>query len=369
MRALLLALLANGRSRIHNVLFSPDTYKLIDAAKSLGADVSVQGDTVVIDGVGRELKAVEFLDIGNSGILRRFLTGILSTQHHRYKVVGDASVMARPMKSLNDALMNCGVRFYEDGSFQGPFQPGYARVDGQDSQLVSSLLFTAACTPGITEIEVNFPGEKPWIDMTLHWLRFLGVPFEHDSYRYYKVTGKEWDGFDYTVPGDFSTAAFPYVGGIITQGLVEFEGLQHDPSQGDRLFLEMNLLEGGEFSLNSCIDAVPIAAVQACFAKDFVVLTDIGVARTKECDRLHVITSELNKMGAQVYAMDDALLIKPSTLRGAEVDSHGDHRIAMALTVAGCAAEGVTVVSSIECIQKTYPGFIDSFVGLGAVIS
>jgi 3-phosphoshikimate 1-carboxyvinyltransferase len=369
MRALLFAILAQGNSRIENVLMAPDTVKLIEIAHKLGARVEISGNQLFVTGTGGHLQPVSTsLDIGNSGILRRFLTAILSTQPHRYTISGDASVMARPMKDLQHALECRGVQFFEDGSFQGPFQPGTVHINGRDSQPVSALLIAAALTSGESFIEVSCPGETPWVDMTLSWLNRLHVTYERQGYYSFTVQGKALQGFNYKVPGDYSSAAFPYVGGIITQGRIDLEGLTPDESQGDQLFLDMDILEGGEFDLNQCIDAVPIAAVKACFAKDLVVLVDIGVARTKECDRLHAISTELNKMGGQVYALDDALVIKPSPLVGAKVDSHGDHRIAMALAIAGCAAAGRTEIVDTGCISKTYPDFIGSFRALGASI-
>lgn len=370
MRALLLALLSEGRSRISNVLNSPDTDKLYDIAIQLGARVVVEGDLWVIDGVAQRLLPVnQPLDVGNSGILRRFLTAILAKESHRYRLTGDDSVMARPMSALQSALQQLGVTFFPDGSFQGPLQPGITQVDGQDSQPVSALLFAAALNPGETVIQVKHPGELPWIDMTLHWLKLLGVDFEREGYEVYKVRGKSITGFNYTVPGDFSSAAFPHAASQITGGNVELLGLVDDDVQGDKAFLKMNILDGGVFDLNACIDAVPIAAVMACFAKKPVSLVNISVARTKECDRLSVIKQELSKMGARVQEKHDSLIIEPASLKGGIVDSHGDHRIAMALAVAGLAAQGGTTVRDCACIEKTFPRFVKAFQELGAKIS
>lgn len=308
------------------------------------------------------------LDVGNSGILRRFLTGILATQNHRYALTGDDSVMARPMNALQDALKQSGVSFFADGSFQGPFLPSKIAVDGTDSQTVSALLLAAANTSGTTTLTVRNPGELPWVDMTLYWLDKLKVPYERQGYSSYTVQGSPINAFNYTVPPDYSSAAFPWVGGIITGGDVRLTGLQQDDPQGDKDFFKMPLLEGGVFDLNRCIDAVPIAAVKACFAKEPVRLVNIEVARTKECDRLAVMTSELTKLGAQISQTADSLCIHPSKLKGAKVNSFGDHRIAMALTIAGFAAEGETFVNDIQCIDKTFPNFVTLFRELGGRI-
>lgn len=369
MRAILLALLARGRSQIRNILDSPDTEKLLKIGAQLGAVITCSDDGLMIEGLGQKFNPVdEPLEIGNSGILRRFLTAILAIAPHRYHLVGDSSVMARPMGTLQQALQRLDVQFFADGSFQGPSKSGVTYVNGQDSQPVSALLLSAALGDGETRIHVDGPGELPWVDMTLYWLKFLNIDFERKGYTEYVVRGKKINCFDYTVPGDYSTAAFPYVASIITHGQVELLGLDPDDVQGDKAFLEMGILEGGVFDLNACIDAVPIAAVLACFAKKPVTLTNISIARTKECDRLRAMKLELVKMGARVQEHQESLVIEPASLKGATVDSHGDHRIAMALSVAGLAAAGSTIVQNSACVEKTFPGFVKSFQELGAHI-
>ena len=400
MRAILLASMAHGTSHIRRPLASPDTVAMIAACRALGAVIEEGADGLRVEGTGGALSVPQqVIDVGNSGQVLRF-TGALAATLPLYTVLtGDASVCGiRPMQPLLDALDQLGafaVSSKGDGHapviVRGPVSPGHVTMDGQDSQPVSAVLFLAAFLPGVTIIDVREPGETPWIDLTLHWLDRFGVRYENRGYARYAVQGPATvQGFEYTVPGDWSSAAFPLAAALVTNSAVTLENMDiHDP-QGDKAVLDLfrrmgagldmdetahtvtvrphQGLHGIEADLNAVIDALPVLATVACFADGATTLSGAAIARHKESDRIAAISAELSKMGARIEERDDGLIIHPATLHGAEVNSRHDHRIAMSLAVAGMAC-GATRVHDTACVSKSFPGFAAAMHGLGAAIS
>ena len=398
-RAILFASLAAGESVIENFLDSPDTGYLIDACRHFGAKITAQGTTLTVIGTGGKLSRPEVpLYIGNSGIALRFLTGVAASADFDTILMGDDSLQKqRPMTELIKGLKQLGAgaaSFSGDGcapiKVNGPLKKRWAIIDGRDSQPVSALLTAAALSKGHFEIVVKQPGEKPWVNLTLHWLHKLGVRVENDGYERYTVHGgAKLKGFRYRVPGDYSSAAFPLAAALITGSDLYLDNLDRKDPQGDRRVLEVlrkmgasieekdrgvriyggSHLQGQTIDVNDFIDAVTILAVVGCFADGETVLKNGAVAKTKECDRIASIVGELKKMGADIEQTEDGLRVRKSKLKGCEVDSHGDHRMALSLAVAALGAEGETSVKNSGCIDKTYSTFIGDLQQLGVRIS
>ncbi len=399
MRAILLAALARGRSRIVRPLPSPDTAAMIAACKALGAGLEQEGDVLEVTGTAGALSVPrQVIDVGNSGQVLRFAGALAATLPLYTVLTGDDSVCSlRPMQPLLDALEQLGafaVSTKNDGHapviVRGPARPGTVIMEGRDSQPVSAMLFLAAFLPGVTTIEVREPGETPWIDLTLYWLDKIGVRYTRDNYDRYTVHGPvRYAGFDYVVPGDWSSAAFPIAAALVTNSAVILENMDIRDPQGDKIVLDIfrrmgarlsvdeagktvsvhphQGLHGIDVDINAAIDAVPVLAAVACFADSPTRITGAGIARHKESDRLAAITAELSKMGARIEEFADGLLVHPAALHGAEVDSRHDHRIAMSLAVAGLACGG-TRVADTACVAKSFPGFPEAMRGLGASI-
>lgn len=401
LRAILFAALAKGKSLIKNHLHSPDTQAMIQACRLLGAQVDIKPRTLRIQGVsGRPQTPSNVIDAGNSGLVFRFISAIATLTPGYVVITGDDSIRnQRPIAPLLAGIQQLGGwGISTQGNdkapvvIRGPFMGGHAVVNGADSQPISAILIAALFAEKETHLQVEQPGEKPWIDLTLGWFQRLGLEYRARSYRDYWIPGQgAYEGFEYTVPGDWSSAAFPIVGALITRSEIRLEGLDFSDGQGDQKIIDVLRNMGAVFeidatqrtlyvkksaqfrgqvvSVDPIIDAVPILAVMACFAEGETVLMDAGMARQKESDRLSVMTQELRKMGADITAHADRLVIRQSFLNGAILTSHHDHRVAMALSMAGLGATGDSKIEHARCIKKTYPNFISAFRTMGALMS
>lgn len=396
LRSILFAALADGKSFIRSPLESLDSFAMIKACKSLGASIKLLGNDLEIEGVKGNISFTEdVIDAGNSGLILRFISAIAALGNQPVVITGDHSIQhQRPMGVMLQALQQLGVRAestkkngFAPVIIQGPFRGGSAIISGQDSQPISALLMAGAlCAEGLS-LEVTEPGEKPWIDMTLQWLCNLGVQVKQRDYCSYQIRGGAvWSGFDYKVPGDWSSAAFPIAAALITNSSLTINNINSDDPQGDKKIIEilrkMNAnielqetklhissgqsLKGIEIDINDCIDAITILSVIACYASGTTRIKNAAVARNKECNRISCITSELKKMGANIQETEDGVVVTGTPLHGEKVQSYHDHRMAMSLAIAGLGASSPTVIHDADCVSKTYDSFSDDMKAIGA---
>jgi len=400
LRAILFGALADGKSVIHSYLPSPDSQAMVEACRLFGSSVDIYPHKIEMEGLKGKIQQVEdVIHAGNSGIVLRFCAAIGALSSYPIVLTGDYSIRhQRTMKPLLDGLSQLGVSAtsmrndgYAPVIIQGPLHPGRAYVDGADSQPISALLIASSFANGTTDLFVSNPGEKPWVSLTLNWLQRLGVFYENQDFQQYRLKGSaHYEGFEYTVPGDWSSAAFPIAAALVTHSELIVHNIDMKEIQGDkevvRVFQQMGacieieedkkrlyVKKGGSLSgvsvdINNFVDALPILAVVACFAEGETHLYNAAVTRHKECNRIHAVATELQKMGGYVMETDDGLSIRKSFLKGTSVHSHHDHRMAMSLAVAGLGAEGETHVSDVDCVAKTYPSFQKDFNTFGAHI-
>lgn len=401
LRAILFGALANGKSVINNYLKSPDAFCMLEACRLLGAEVNLKDDSIEIKGLNGEVhQAEDVINAGNSGIVLRFISAIAGLGDHPIVLTGDHSIRhQRPIGPLLKGLEQLGVKAVScrgDGFapviIQGPIQSGETLINGQDSQPVSALLIASIFAKGPIRLIVENPGEKPWIALTLKWLDYFNVSYENQDYQTYIIKGNEKiEGFDYHVPGDLSSCSFPIAAALVTGSELTLKNVDMNDSQGDKqlihVFQQMGApidideknkilhvgrckgLKGIEVDINDFIDSILVLSVVACFAEGKTHITNAGVARQKECDRIKCITQELTKMGANIQELADGLIIQGgSELKGAHLYSHKDHRMAMSLAVAAMGSKGEAIIDSTECVSKTYPSFAEDFRRLGAQI-
>lgn len=400
LRAILMSALAVGKSEIEEYLLSPDSKAMIHAVEQFGAKVVHSTNRLYVTGVGGRLQQpTETIDCGNSGQVLRFVGAVAATLAGETYLTGDLSLQTnRPIDPLLSGLNQLGAVAHSLGRpgyapivVRGPWTKSRATIQGIDSQPVSGLLLAAAATQKTLSLEVVHPKELPWIDLTLHWLQKLGVPFSQEGYNRYTIQPQgRIQGFSVRIPGDWSSAAFPLAAAVVTHGSLIVENVDISDSQGDKKILpwlrEMGVsveedaagkqiridrkgtLQGIRVDMDACIDALPILAVLGCFASGTTHLYNGWIARKKESDRIAAIVQELRKMGGDVEEYPDGLIIHSSALKGADLHCHKDHRIGMSLVIAALGATGSSRISGVECFAKSYPNFIQALCSVGAQI-
>jgi 3-phosphoshikimate 1-carboxyvinyltransferase len=391
LRAILFASLATGNSKIFNCLNSPDTNRMIKACQAIGADIYQKQGALVIHGTaGKPKLPAEVIDAGNSGQVLRFIGAILGLIDGCSVITGDYSIQFnRPAQPLLDGLTQLGAFAVSDKNnghapliIKGRIKAGKTTISGEDSQPVSALIIAACFLDGNTELIVKNPGEKPWVALTLSWLERLKIKYENDNFKRYIIYGNNsYLGFEYTVPSDFTSAIYPITAALITNSNVTLEQIDMSDSQGDKKFIVLlremgayfeydnvkkdlyvhgqSSLTGKRINVNDLIDTITVWAVAGCFAKGEIEISGGTISRKKECDRIAAICSELKKMGAHIQEKEDGFIISPSHLTGTMVNSFNDHRMALSLAVAGMNATGNTIIDNADCIDKSFPGFVN----------
>ena len=395
-RAVVAALLAEGTSEIHAPLYSADTRSALNAAALLGAKVCETPAVWKITGCGKNFSPrSEVIDLGNSGTTMRIITAASALGRCKVSFDGDASLRTRIMAGELEALTALGAvctstKGFAPLSVKGPLQGGKTKVDGTTSQYLTALLMALVMAEKDSVLTLDFLNEADYVRITLDWLKRCGIKVGHseDLLHFESPGNQHYQPFSRVIPADFSTAAFPLGAGVIAGKEVRIANLDFDDLQGDKKVFEFvrqmngdisfekdevvvrkSALSGGVFDLNATPDALPVMAVLGCYAKGDTHLVNVPQARLKECDRIACMTRELRKMGADIEELADGMIIHGGkTLKGAATESYGDHRIAMALTVAAIGACGNTQIKDGECCQVTYPAFAEDFKALGVSI-
>lgn len=390
-RAAVIGSLASGESKIMNPLNSDDVLSGVSGCKALGAKFSL-GENWVVQGFdGKPRKPSASINIGNSGTSLRLLTSVSSLLDDWIELDGDESTRTRPMKPLLDALEKLGVQTKSQNGkcpvfVKGPLYGGQTQVEGISSQFVSSLLISCPLVKEDTVIDVNNLKELPYIEMTLDWLERTGIKVKQKGLTHYEIPGgQSYNSFERSIPADFSSATFPLCAAAMCESDVLLTGLDMQDKQGDKEVVNMlksmgakvNLEEnavrisgetlvGKEIDMSNTPDALPAMSIVGCIAQGETRLVNVQQARLKETDRIKAMASELKKMGADIEELPDGLVIRKSELKGAAVHGHNDHRIIMALALAGLNASGKTIVDTAEWISITFPNFVEVMQSLGA---
>ncbi len=394
-RAVAFASVAGGVSVLNNPLVSDDARSALNAAREMGAEIT-EGKNWIVKGIGGPPgKNCKYIDVGNSGTSLRIFTALCALSGYPVRFDGDLSIRQRSMEPLLAALEKLDVKVLDSVAgkcpftIQGPIKGGSTTVNGISSQFLTALLIASPLAAKDTEIGVENLHEKPYVEMTIAWLRNMGIRFEHDGFDWFRIEGnQQYNAFERLIPGDFSSSAFSLCATAITNSEILIKGLDFSDYQGDKeifkFFEKMGLdlqhtdtgvrvkgdsLHGIDIDMNNTPDALPAMAVAGCMAEGITRLLNVPQARFKECDRIAACAKELRKMGAKLEELEDGLVVYKSNLKGARVHGYNDHRMVMALAVAGLAAEGETVVDTAESVGITYPTFIEDMQILGADIS
>ena len=398
LRALAIGAMATGESVIRDPLESEDTLAGVRAVTVLGANVEKRSGTWRIRGTGGcPVFSEKIVDVGNSGTTLRILLGLAAlAPKGELLITGDDQIRRRPAAPLAAALNDLGANVVSvQGTGSAPFRVrgtltgGHARIACTTSQYLTSLLICCPLAAGDTELDVVVLNERPYAEMTLKWLADQRAEIEYDDdLRTVRIPGgQRYRAVDARIPADFSSATFFLGAGALDGNEVTCTGLDMTDTQPDKAVAEYlramgadvtvsgnavsvrgTGLRGIEIDMNRTPDALPVMAVLGCFADGRTVLRNVPQARIKETDRIRVMHDELAKLGADIEELEDGLIVRRSVLRGADVRGQSDHRVVMALSLAGTHIVGTTRIDTAEAVAVTLPGFVPMMRELGARI-
>ncbi len=402
-RALIIATLAGGRSVISNPLLSEDCKAAMRIAQQFGSTVTAEADKWIIDGPENGLKVPDdVVNVDNSGTTLYFMTSIAAILPEWTVFTGDKSIRKRPVTPLLDVLTQLGAQASTTRDncssppffIKGPIKGATVEVPCTTSQYISSLMIASPMCEGTMRITTQVPMEIPYLEMTIKWLREAGIVVNYDteSHKWFEIEGgQKYNAFDKVMPSDWSSAAFPVVAGLTENSKLTINNMDFSDVQGDAAVIDHliamgaditkdiensklimkggNTLSGITIDMINTPDALPMLAVVGALAQGTTVLDNVAGARIKETDRVEVMTNALKKMGVDITATHNTITINGGKgLVGCELDSHDDHRISMALTVAGMYASGETTILDAQCADVTFPGFFDKLMAVGADI-
>jgi len=396
-RAVIFSSLANGRSVIRNFLRAEDPFSTINAFRALGVQIEDSNEEIIIDGRGLNgLKEPEdVINCGNSGTTIRLISGILAGNPFFSVLTGDASLRSRPMGRIIIPLSQMGAEIRARSNNKYPplsIKGGYLKAVRYEmpvasAQVKSSIILAGLYTDGITEVIEPIKSR----DHTERMLPAFGAEINIKD-NVISIKGRaELKSNLIEIPGDFSSAAFFLVGALIIDNsdlIIKNVGINPTRTgvlevlqrMGADIKIENTRYISGEpvadlyctggkklKALNikreqipSMIDEFPILCVAATQAEGVTTIRGAEELRVKESDRIKSMVSELRKMGVEIEEYPDGLSIKgSSSLRGADIESHNDHRIAMAMSIAGLIAEGVTTINGVSSVNISFPGFFD----------
>lgn len=396
-RALIAAALAEGESLIRGPLVAEDTLLTVRALQALGAEIIDTREGYRVQGTGGRPDCAEgtVLDLKNSGTSLRLLCSValLCTSTSGVTLTGSARMQQRPLGELGDAIRSLGgsVRYlaadgYPPCVVQGPLVGGEATLDGSvSSQFISSLLLAAPYAVRPVDLKVaRQPVSRSYLEITCVVMAAFGVPVRREGYTHFTIPPARYQGREYAVEGDYSSASYLFALAAVLGGNVTVRNLALDSVQGDRLFVQAlewmgcqvtgdagsvtvertGNLHGISIDMATAPDTVQTLAVVAALADSPTTITGIGHLQYKESDRVAVTAATLRALGCTVDVSADAITIRPAPLHGGVVNPHDDHRTAMAFAVLGLAVGDVTIEDS-ACVGKSFPGFWDALAAGG----
>lgn len=383
-RALAVSLLAQGHTVLRKLDFCQDTLSALGCIHTLGAEVIELDEQTLSIGGGLAPRETT-LHVGESGLASRLFTPIASLAERPIRIVGRGSLLERPMQMMIEPLKRLGVRVEDNRGYLpfevcGPLRGGETEVDGSvSSQFITGLLLALPMAAIDTTLHVEKAVSTPYLDMTIDTAKRFGVDiFHRDYHEFYIPGGQRYRGLDLTIEGDWSAAAMLLVAGAVA-GEVCVENLsalskQADTAvldalaragaevtiEGDSITAARRELHGFEFDATQCPDLFPALAVLAAAAEGETTLYGTSRLTHKESNRAETIAEEFSKIGISVDISEENIMrIRGGKIHATEVESHNDHRIAMALAVAGLISDGVMQIHGAECVAKSYPDFFE----------
>lgn len=399
-RAVAIASLANGTSRIGKPLISSDTLSSVECYRSLGAHINTESDDIwIVEGTAGHISPVKkTIYVGNSGTTMNLAIGTsaLVDKGTQVCLTGDEQIQKRPSGPIVNAVNALGANarsLKENGCppivVSGQLKGGKTTIECQSSQYLSSLLLACPLSSGDTEITVPLLYEPDYARITLDWLNKQDIQYEmKDDLSWFRISGnQQYKAFEQAVPADFSSATFFLCAAALIGDEVLITGLDFNDSQPDKAVADYLIAMGAdiactpdgirvgrsdliglEIDMNRTPDALPAMAVTAAFAEGTTRLVNAPQARQKETDRIACMAAELAKLGIEIEELPDGLVIHGRGLdgpRAADVHGYGDHRIVMAMSIAAMVT-GTMTIDTAESINVTFPEFVTLMKQLGA---
>lgn len=400
-REIICAALAQGISVIDNISMSDDIAATLRCLNALGVKSELTASkfkgrsAVKIYGTGGVKATGAVCDCGESGSTLRFLLPLGALCGAPVTFSGAGRLGERPLKPYYDIFDLQGIKYSPAQGLpvtvEGRLRSGEFKLPGNvSSQFVSGLLFALPLLEGNSEIIITTPLEsQSYIDLTLSALAKYGIEVTNNNYQRFIVPGgQKYQSGNADVEGDWSQAAFWLVAGCLNGDII-CGGAEETSLQGDRVVKDILTAMGGNITMTDgglqavtsplhgtvidaadCPDIIPVLTVAAAVAEGTTKIINAGRLRIKECDRLHAIAAELNKLGADVTEQAESLVVKgkPQGLVGGSVSAWNDHRIAMSMAVASLVCRGPVIIGGSESVKKSYPTFWQDFRMLGGRI-
>jgi 3-phosphoshikimate 1-carboxyvinyltransferase len=396
-RAVAIGSLAGGTSTIARPLVSGDTTSAVACYRAMGADIDISDPNLwrIIGTDGQITPAEGIVDVGNSGTTLRVALGsaALAPVGKVTTFTGDEQIQSRSIgpliQSLNDLGAKCvSLRNNQKAPVEvaGRLTGGKTSIEATTSQYLSSLLLCAPLAENDSEIDIALLNEPGYVQITLDWLDKQGIKYENDRLKKIVVKGGQgYRAFDVRIPADFSSATFFLCGACLCGEEVTLRGLDFSDSQPDKAVVDYLTamgaditveadsvkvrsaeLQGVEIDMNATPDALPAMAIVAAFSSGRTSLLNVPQARGKETDRIKCMAEELKKMGITVEELADGLIIEGGSPGACDFDGRGDHRIVMALALAGLTMEGPCNINTAEAMNVTFPDFVGLMRSIGA---
>ena len=394
-RAIIAAALAEGESVISNVLYSKDILATIDAMRACGAEIKEYSDHLVIH--GSKVKRVQsVINANESGSTIRFMIPIALVSDEEIEFRGENHLVKRPLDTFLEIFDSLGIKYTKGEDYlplkvYSGLKCGTFKVRGDiSSQFITGLLYALPLLDGDSKIVITTNLEsKGYIDLTLDMLKKFGIEIENKEYKEFIIKGNQsYKPYNYTIEGDFSQSAFFLVADALGAD-IKLSYMNMDSHQGDKkiltdmedfgsniifendvLSLENKALHGATIDFSQSPDLGPALTVLAALAEGESNFINAGRLRIKECDRITAMRIELEKMGAKIIEHKDGMTIYGvKELHGAIIDSHNDHRVAMAIAMASLKTKGDIKILNAGCVSKSFPNFFSVFESLGGIIS
>lgn len=407
-RAVILASLANGTSKIYDLLFSQDVISSINVCSALGANITKKDGYLEVVGTGGELhnSSENPIDLGNSGTTLRLMASIASLSDNEVILTGDDSLQTRPMGILMESLDSLGVvvtSIRDNEKAPIVVKPGYdggeATILGNvSSQFISSILISAPLSDnGVKLLVLPDFKSRPYVDMSIDIMSKFGVNVSNSFYiRHddcdkefkscrideFNIAKQEYSSCDYVVEGDYSSASYLLAAIAIYGGKAKILNLFKDSKQGDKVILDIlekmgakvdifddyveisseGKLNGIDVDLSNAPDLLITVAILAALANGTTNIIGVKHARVKETDRIATTCEELKKLGCNLKEFEDGMSIEGGLTSGI-VDSHKDHRLAMAFSLVGLKYD--IEITNGEVFDVSFPNFIEAMAEIG----